>query len=96
MTTAESIWMRPERSAVGRPAQWSRAQITEIALRVADADGLDAVSMRRVAAELGLDAITNRPRLRAAVVPGALPRGVTWGRGTSRSWGTRRRWPCSR
>jgi AcrR family transcriptional regulator len=56
MTTAESIWMRPERSPIGRPAQWSRAQITEIALRVADADGLDAVSMRRVAAELGTGA----------------------------------------
>lgn len=60
MTTAEgpieSIWMRPERSAVGRPAQWSRAEITEIALRVADAEGLDAVSMRRLAADLGTGA----------------------------------------
>jgi AcrR family transcriptional regulator len=60
MTAAEgptaSIWMRPERSAVGRPAQWSRAEITQVALRVADAEGLDAVSMRRVAAELGTGA----------------------------------------
>jgi AcrR family transcriptional regulator len=60
MTTAEgtaaSIWMRPERSTVGRPAQWSRAEITEVALRVADAEGLDAVSMRRVAADLGTGA----------------------------------------
>src|SRR5271170_1541326 len=60
MTAAErpaaSIWMRPERSAVGRPAHWSRAEITEVALRVADADGLDAVSMRRVAAELATGA----------------------------------------
>ncbi len=43
MTTAEgpttSIWMRPERSAVGRPAQWSRAEITGVALRVADSSG---------------------------------------------------------
>jgi AcrR family transcriptional regulator len=53
---AASIWMRPERSAVGRPAQWSRAEITGVALRVADADGLEAVSMRRVAAELGTGA----------------------------------------
>jgi AcrR family transcriptional regulator len=53
---AVSIWMRPERSAVGRPAQWSRAEITEVALRVADSEGLDAVSMRRVAAELGTGA----------------------------------------
>ena len=51
-----SIWMRAERSAVGRPAQWSRAEITRVALRVADADGLEAVSMRRVAAELGTGA----------------------------------------
>lgn len=60
MTAAErlttSIWVRPERSAVGRPARWSRAQITEVALRIADAEGLDAVSMRRVAAELGTGA----------------------------------------
>jgi AcrR family transcriptional regulator len=53
---AVSIWMRAERSAVGRPAQWSRAEITDVALRVADAEGLDAVSMRRVAAELGTGA----------------------------------------
>ena len=42
MTAAErptaSIWLRPERSAVGRPAQWSRAEITQVALRVADAE----------------------------------------------------------
>ena len=60
MTTPEgptvSIWMRPEGSAVGRPAQWSRAEITGVALQVADADGLEAVSMRRVAAELGTGA----------------------------------------
>ena len=48
--------MRPERSGVGRPAHWSRREITEVALRVADADGLEAVSMRRVAAELGTGA----------------------------------------
>jgi AcrR family transcriptional regulator len=54
--SAANIWMRPERSAVGRPAQWSRAGITKVALRVADADGLAAVSMRRVAAELGTGA----------------------------------------
>jgi AcrR family transcriptional regulator len=60
VTSAErptaSIWLRPERSAVGRPAQWNRAEITEAALRVADAEGLEAVSMRRVAAELGTGA----------------------------------------
>jgi AcrR family transcriptional regulator len=51
-----AIWMRPERSAVGRPAQHSRAEITAVALALADREGLDAVSMRRVAAELGTGA----------------------------------------
>jgi AcrR family transcriptional regulator len=50
--SSSSIWMRPERSAVGRPAQHSRAEITAVALGIADREGLDAVSMRRVAAEL--------------------------------------------
>jgi AcrR family transcriptional regulator len=50
------IWMRPERAAVGRPAQRSRAEITAVALDIADREGLDAVSMRRVAAELGTGA----------------------------------------
>jgi AcrR family transcriptional regulator len=48
----ENIWMRPERAAAGRPAGHSREQITEAAIRIADRDGLDAVSMRRVAADL--------------------------------------------
>jgi AcrR family transcriptional regulator len=48
--------MRPERASVGRPAQRSRAEITAVALDIADQEGLDAVSMRRVAAELGTGA----------------------------------------
>ena len=52
----EVIWTRAERAAVGRPAQHSRAEITAIALALADREGLDAVSMRRVAAELGTGA----------------------------------------
>ncbi|MBV9381069.1 MAG: TetR/AcrR family transcriptional regulator [Streptosporangiaceae bacterium] len=54
--SAPSIWMRPERSAVGRPAQRSRAEITCAAVGIADREGLDTVSMRRVAAELGTGA----------------------------------------
>jgi AcrR family transcriptional regulator len=54
--SALSIWMRPERAAAGRPAQRSRAEITAVALDIADREGLDAVSMRRVAAELGTGA----------------------------------------
>ena len=54
--SAPSIWMRPERAALGRPAQRSRAEITAVALDIADREGLDAVSMRRVATELGTGA----------------------------------------
>jgi AcrR family transcriptional regulator len=54
--SAVSIWLRPERAAVGRPAQRSRAEITAIAIEIADREGLDAVSMRRVAADLGTGA----------------------------------------
>jgi AcrR family transcriptional regulator len=49
----EVIWARPERGARGpRPAH-SRDDVAAAGVRVADADGLDAVTMRRVAAELG-------------------------------------------
>jgi hypothetical protein len=47
------IWMRPERAATGRPAQRSRAEITAAAVTIAGREGLGAVSMRRVATELG-------------------------------------------
>ena len=50
------IWMRPEHAKAGRPAERSRALVTAAAIKVADRDGLDAVSMRRVAAELGTGA----------------------------------------
>jgi AcrR family transcriptional regulator len=47
------IWMRPERAARGpRPAH-SRQELAAAGIRVADADGLEAVSMRRIAAEIG-------------------------------------------
>ncbi len=45
--------MRPERAARGPKPAHSRAEIAHVCVHVADADGLDAVSMRRVAAELG-------------------------------------------
>lgn len=51
------IFMRPAApSSTGRPAEWSREQITAAAIAVADADGLAAVTMRRVATELGTGA----------------------------------------
>jgi AcrR family transcriptional regulator len=48
--------MRAERAGVGRPAQHSRAEITAAAVALADREGLDAVSMRRLGAELGTGA----------------------------------------
>lgn len=56
MATLASIWMRKERAATGRPAQHSRAGIAAVALGIADRESLEAVSMRRVAAELGTGA----------------------------------------
>lgn len=49
----EVIWARPERAGRGPRPAFSRADIAAAAVRIADADGIDAVSMRRVAAELG-------------------------------------------
>ncbi|MEU8956793.1 TetR/AcrR family transcriptional regulator [Streptomyces sp. NPDC048518] len=51
--TPEVIWARPERAGRGPKPAYSRADIAKAAVRIADADGIDAVSMRRVAGELG-------------------------------------------
>jgi len=52
------IWLRPERPARGPRPAYSRAQITAAAIRIADAEGLEAASMRRVAAEIGAGAMS--------------------------------------
>ncbi len=49
-----SIWDIPERGGRGPRAQHSRAAIAAAAVALADAEGLDAVTMRRVAAALGM------------------------------------------
>ncbi|WP_241002935.1 TetR/AcrR family transcriptional regulator C-terminal domain-containing protein [Streptomyces sp. CB01881] len=49
----ELIWLRPERTGRGPKPAHSRASIAAAAIAIADAEGLDAVSMRRVAAALG-------------------------------------------
>lgn len=49
----EVIWSRPERAGRGPRPAYTRADIAAAAVRLADAGGLDAVSMRHVAAELG-------------------------------------------
>ncbi|MGW6529580.1 TetR/AcrR family transcriptional regulator [Streptomyces venezuelae] len=51
--TPEVIWARPERAGRGPKPAYNRADIASAAVRIADADGIDAVSMRRVAGELG-------------------------------------------
>jgi AcrR family transcriptional regulator len=53
---AGPIWARPEPGA--RRARFTREQIAEAALKIADAEGFEAVSMRRVAAELGAGTMT--------------------------------------
>ncbi|WP_083733537.1 TetR/AcrR family transcriptional regulator C-terminal domain-containing protein [Actinomadura sp. CNU-125] len=60
MSDAEyvNIWMRPERPARGPRPAYSRAQITEAAIRVADAEGIEAATMRRIAAEIGAGAMS--------------------------------------
>ncbi|MFD7134748.1 TetR/AcrR family transcriptional regulator C-terminal domain-containing protein [Streptomyces sp. NPDC059894] len=49
----EVIWARPERAGRGPRPAYTRADVAAAAVRIADARGLDAVSMRHVAAELG-------------------------------------------
>ncbi len=49
-----SIWDLPEHGERGPKARHSRATIADCAVALADAEGIEAVTMRRVAAELGL------------------------------------------
>ncbi|MCO5971198.1 TetR/AcrR family transcriptional regulator C-terminal domain-containing protein [Actinoallomurus soli] len=46
------VWERPEPPSRPAPSPLSRDRIVEAAIRLADADGLDAVSLRKVAAAL--------------------------------------------
>ena len=53
------IWARPEpRGARAAAAALSLDQIADVALAIADAEGLDAVSIRRIARELGSGAMS--------------------------------------
>lgn len=47
------IWSLPERGERGPRLRHSRADVAAAAIRIADAEGIAAVTMRRVAAELG-------------------------------------------
>jgi AcrR family transcriptional regulator len=50
---ADLIWMRPERAARGPRPTFSRDEIARVAIELADAEGLGAVSMRKIAEKLG-------------------------------------------
>ncbi|MEU5211301.1 TetR/AcrR family transcriptional regulator C-terminal domain-containing protein [Streptomyces sp. NPDC020742] len=49
----QQLWLSPARSGRGRRPAFSRAAITAAAVALADAEGLEAVTMRRVAAQVG-------------------------------------------
>jgi AcrR family transcriptional regulator len=49
-----SIWDFPEHGSRGPRPRHNRAAIAALAVRIADAEGLDAVTMRRLAGELGI------------------------------------------
>jgi len=50
----ELIWLRPERSSRGPAPAHSRGAIAAAAIALADAEGLAGVSMRKIAASLGV------------------------------------------
>ena len=52
-TEHTSIWLRPARGSRGRAPEHSRDSIAAVAVRLADADGLGAVTIRSVAEALG-------------------------------------------
>src|SRR5690242_6048756 len=52
-TEHTSIWLRPERGSRGRAPEHTRDGIAAAAVRLADSDGLGAVTMRSVAEALG-------------------------------------------
>ncbi len=47
------LWLRPEHGTRGPKPAHTRRDVAAAGIRIADAEGLDAVSMRRIAAELG-------------------------------------------
>jgi AcrR family transcriptional regulator len=53
---AGPIWLRPEPGS--RRPRYTRQQIAQTALAIADTEGIQAVTMRRIAAELGAGTMT--------------------------------------
>jgi AcrR family transcriptional regulator len=52
-TAAPSVWLRPQRGSRGPASQWTRDDVAETGVSLADAGGLEAVTMRSIAARLG-------------------------------------------
>ena len=50
----QSVWDLPERGTRGPSPRHDRASIAALAVRIADAEGPEAVTMRRIAKELGV------------------------------------------
>ncbi|MGW3811301.1 TetR/AcrR family transcriptional regulator, partial [Micromonospora sp. NPDC005113] len=63
------VWERPEPQPRAAPVPLSRAKIAATAIRIADAHGLDGLSVRKIAKELGVgpmrlyDYVINRSEL---------------------------------
>jgi AcrR family transcriptional regulator len=53
-----SVWEVPERGTRGPKPRHDRAAIASAAVRIADTEGLEALTMRRVASELGMATMT--------------------------------------
>ena len=53
-----SLWELPERGARGPKPRHDRAAIASAAVRIADAEGLEGLTMRRVASDLGMATMT--------------------------------------
>jgi AcrR family transcriptional regulator len=59
MEATGSIWTRPQKQhSRGPDPTYSREQITKAAIKIADADGLEAVTMRRIAREVSAGAMS--------------------------------------
>ena len=93
------IWARPEPAA--RSPRFSRQQIAAAALEIADAEGFEAVSMRRIARSLGAGTmslyryITTKDDLLALVGDALLGEALVAGELPCRlARGNRRRWPA--
>src|SRR5690348_7113452 len=54
----EPIWMRPTRQPQGQRPSLSREQIVRAAIELADDEGLEALTMRRLATKLGAGAMS--------------------------------------